>query len=179
MPNISISDYIAGISKLVLSNKDMQAISLQATIALEASMKRRIFTLGLASNDAPIGQYRYYKAEYKREVFVRKSAFKPKKGSDTMLFLDGWQGLRRVQGRQTGYVDLNYSGALQGSIRTFPSISDRAHIIGISSIDGMKKRRNMEGLYGKVFTPSPNDLQIFEQALIAAYNARINQKTAK
>ncbi len=179
MPNISISDYIAGISKLVLSNKDMQAISLQATIALEASMKRRIFTLGLASNDAPIGQYRYYKAEYKREVFVRKSAFKPKKGSDTMLFLDGWQGLRRVQGRQTGYVDLTYSGALQGSIRTFLRISGGAHIIGISSIDGMRKRHKMEGLYGEVFTPSPTDLQVFEQALIAAYNARINQKTAK
>lgn len=93
----------------------------------EAIIKRRVFNQGLDKNGNKIGDYSTKSAYFSRGQFVRKSAFKPggkknpkrknKKDPKTMYIAEGYKGLRSVNGRQVGYVDLQYTGDLFQSIQ--------------------------------------------------------------
>lgn len=92
----------------------------------EALLKKRVFNDGKATSGAKIGSYSTTPGYYGSETFIKKSKFKPggnpeakrkKKNPITMYIGSGYSGLRTLNGRQTGYVDLQYSGDLFESIQ--------------------------------------------------------------
>ena len=141
--------------------------NLGASNALYDAMLERIFEQGKNSAGAGIGNYEKYDFYATRNDFVRKSAFNPNRGKNsnkksknkTFYTPDGWAGVRKANGRQVGYVDLEYSGSLKTSIRL---IRERPDLIKLAILgeDSVSKALNLERLYkSRIFVPTNEEVQ--------------------
>lgn len=96
-----------------------EQLALVAAKNAEAELKRRVFNDGQDMYGRRIGSYSTKEAYFPIEAFIKRSVFESNtRYGKTMYFPDGYKGLRELNGRQTDYVDLNYSGSLMNSIRT-------------------------------------------------------------
>lgn len=140
-----------------------------------ASITDRIFDKGKATNEQLISdRYRWQKKKYTREDFqgVKGAGFSPNttvtengKEVPAMLIKDGYEGFRRLAGRQTNYVDLSLTGSLQQNIQIGKE-GDKV-IIGLTSLNEAKKKRKLEKMYKKdIFKPSAQDTAAAKEAMI-------------
>lgn len=130
-----------------LDDKMPDAISAQIMVELEAQHKQRIFGEGLNSEGEKIGEYSKKSGYYSKDLFIRKSAFKPgvkaylsisteikinkktgkvtagkevrhvnKDKMKTMYLQGGYSEFRDIQGRQTEFVNIKFSGSAERGI---------------------------------------------------------------
>lgn len=117
--------------QLVVGNPQTQTrVSTAAAFTVLAQYKRRIFVDGLATDGSQIGQYStnpYYQNPNNLQG-VALSGVSPlgKNGLDTFkngrkkktrYLAGGYKELRELTGRQSDFVDLNFSGSTEGSIQ--------------------------------------------------------------
>jgi hypothetical protein len=143
---LTIDELIARIdaSFVELAELPREAVLAKAS-DIHGQLLRRIFNEGLATDGRPIGQY--------------------KDGS--------WKKRREAEGRQTGYVDLQFSGEL------FQSID--LGVDGNQLLIGFKNDRNriagyLEENYGRaIFTVSESEIQEASQVMADYISARLNE----
>lgn len=152
----------------------LQKLLTNGTSILADNMRKRIFFDGKDRVDNLISTKYSKKTIYvSKEDFVKKSAFKPKKGRKTMKLEGGYSELRKIQGMETRKVNLRYSGKLMADLKataTFTSIdigsktnSVNAKIkIGFKTkLSGYKaeKLEKQYGLENKIFRPSKQEVR--------------------
>jgi hypothetical protein len=129
---VTIEQHIAKLKKQrdgLVSGRD-KALRV-AALDTNAIVSNRIFTGGKSSNGS-IGSYSTRATLATRSQFTRKSAFKQtgwikfpkaKRAVPVMELKGGYKQLRSIQGKGTGSVNLDYSGALMkdfsNSVRPF------------------------------------------------------------
>lgn len=142
-----------------------------------ASITDRIFDEGKATNEQLISdRYRWQKKKYTREDFqgVKGAEFtanttvknqKTGKEEPAMFISGGYEGFRRLAGRQTNYVDLSLTGSLQQNMQIGKE-GDKV-VIGLTSLNEAKKKRKLEKMYKKdIFKPSAQDTAAAKEAMI-------------
>lgn len=153
---MNIRDYVARLekAKVLISDKAgfSKRIEVTTGVRLLAEYKNRIFKNGLTTNLKKIGRYKgkppiYINPKGRELKGVKKSGFKPlgknsknrfKNGNKkkTRYIPDGWAGVRALAGRQTGFVDLNFSSASFASIQ-LGFLSGRLVLGSTSKIRGL------------------------------------------
>lgn len=151
-------------------------INVQVMQELEAEWKNRIFNNGLDSNGVKIGDYSTNPSYFTKDAFIRVGAFKSRgKNSTNITFKNGnkrksmyintgYSGLRDIQGRQTEFVNLKYSGSMERAFRVykfgnevvFGNASEREHI----------KFTGLEDKYGEFGTLSISERDFVKQNII-------------
>jgi len=117
--------------QVVVGNPETQKrVSNAAAFTVLAQYKRRIFTDGLATDGSAIGQYSS-KPFYQNPTKLTGVAvggvsplgkngldtFKNGRKKKTRYLAGGYKELRDLTGRQSDFVDLNFSGSTEGSIQ--------------------------------------------------------------
>lgn len=177
-PN-TINRLIKKIGNRIAKNKNRIEIVVLKTA--EGLMKQRIFNNGKASNGSQIGQYSTKDMLIGASSFANKTnansvlgSKKKRKGLDWVtvkgrrlaVLNGGYRHLRRLQGFQTGYVDLEINGDLRRSIVTGKSVTggnalgffnDEQRIIGESQEKRFKK---------DIFALSPQELKAMDKAFV-------------
>lgn len=115
---------------VVTAPETSERISQVAAVTVIAEYKDRIFVRGETTSGSPIGQYStvpFYQNPNKLigvassgitpEGKTGQKVFKNGKPHKTKYLSGGYSELRDSTGRQSGTVDLNFSGSLQNSIK--------------------------------------------------------------
>jgi hypothetical protein len=184
---MTIADFILRLQEIekFRDTQISERILIAGATAMLANLTDRIFDDGLATNEQQISpKYRWQKKKYTREDFqgVKGARFSAnttvkdrKTGKETpaMFIADGYEGFRRLAGRQTSYVDLELSGSLRNSIQVGKQ-GDNV-VIGITSAKESEKRKKLEKLYKKdIFKPSTADIQEANDAIFEEIKFLIN-----
>lgn len=150
--------------------RNLEAAVVPAANKLLASIKRRIQLEGKGSNGTLLGTYSRRPGYYGKDRFVKKSAFKAKgkPGSQrnpnprkTMFLENGYGELRSIQGRDSGKVNLTYSGDLMLSYRM---LHERGRVIlGLDSEKQMRKKEGLEKRYGKFLQATKDELGTYDK----------------
>jgi hypothetical protein len=147
--------------QLVVANPNAQKrISTAAAFTVLAQYKRRIFTDGLATDGSQIGQYStkpfYQNPNKLTGVAVGGVTPLGKNGLDifkngrkkkTRYLSTGYKELRDLTGRQSDFVDLNFSGSTEGSIQVGESAGEV--VIGFINEKSAEIMQGQEERFGK------------------------------
>lgn len=142
-----------------------------------ATMAKRIFEDGLNSNGSRIGNYDERKELYVSDISLpRKGNNIGKRGKRIKTnYYKNYKELRRQQGRESSFVNLSLFGRLQSEFVNKPISVDGSIDGNVGepiktgeleysikfSDDGIKKYKNIEKKYGKIFTPTKDELENF------------------
>jgi hypothetical protein len=106
-----------------------------------------------------------------RKIAVSKRVSKETgKHLQASMYLErGYTQLRELNGRQTGYIDFQFSGSLFQSIQTGKSGS--GYVVGFTNLSGKNSRRevaeHLEKNYNKtIFSPGVNERQLIKDAML-------------
>jgi len=140
----------------------------------------RIFIEGLDSEGNKLGTYSTTPGYFDKEKFQDKGKFKGvgktgdtkflkgiNKGKDhkSMYLKGGYRELRGIQGRETGFVNLNYSNSLFSSIKIYPE--KEKVLVAIADAKDSAKRKALEKKYKKtIFRAGDKEIDIYGEALI-------------
>lgn len=102
---------------------------------LEGEMKQRIFNQGLNAKATRIGKYKS----------------------------KGWEKKRAETGRQTDYVDLEYSGQLRNAMQVVKTSKDEVVLAIITDIDYKKAKGNEQRRKEVIFLPTTQERQNVEE----------------
>ncbi len=186
---MTIQDFILRLQKLeeVRDVQISERILIAGANEMLASLKDRIFDEGKDTAEGQISsRYRWQKKKYTREDFegVKGSGFRAnttvkEKGSSTpvpaMFIEDGYEGFRKLAGRQTEYVDLELTGSLRNNIRVGKD-GDKV-VIGLTSAKESEKRKKLEKLYKKdIFKPSKQDTLAAQKAMLKEIRFLLTQQ---
>ncbi|MDX1472236.1 MAG: hypothetical protein R3213_12125, partial [Flavobacteriaceae bacterium] len=129
MPIENIILRLRKLHQIISSTETTKRVSTAAAFRVLAEMKRRIFVNGLASDETQIGTYStspFYinpnsligvsKSGVSPQGKNGLSVFKNGKAKKTRYLGNGYKELRELTGRQSNFVDLNFSGSTQGAI---------------------------------------------------------------
>lgn len=144
-------------------------VSTAASIRVLAAMKRRIFTDGIATDGSQIGQYStnsFYQnpnkllgvsiAGLKPEGKNGNAVFKNGKPHKTKYLALGYQQLREAAGRQSDYVDLNFSGSMSGALQF--GARGNVSVIGFINEEAAQIMADNEERFGKeIVTPTEEE----------------------
>jgi hypothetical protein len=134
---MNIIERLEILRQVIAAPETAERLSQVAAFAVIAEYKNRIFVEGRATDGAQIGQFSTYGGGYSTEPFYQnptkltgvssagvtpqgktgQSRFKNGNPHKTRYLPQGYKELRELTGRQSGYVDLNFSGALERSIK--------------------------------------------------------------
>lgn len=147
--------------QFVVGNPETQKrVSTAAAFTVLAQYKRRIFVDGLATDGSAIGQYStkpfYQNPNSLFGVSVGSvtpvgknglDTFKSGKKKVTRYLPNGYKELRELTGRQSDFVDLNFSGSTEGSIQVGESGGDV--VIGFTNEKAAEIMAGNEERFGK------------------------------
>ena len=133
---MNISERLEILAQVVNDDNTARRISQAAAIQVIAEYKQRIFFLGLDTSGGSIGQYSvnpFYinplslttvsAGGVKPQGKNGQSVFKNGNPHKTKYLTQGYKELRDLTGRQSGTVDLNFSGSLFQSIKVTENAS--------------------------------------------------------
>ncbi len=154
------------------SERAAERIIVPAANRLLGNIKNRIQRRGQRSNGATIGKYSAKATYYRKEQFVKKSAFKPRgKKSKTPTFKNGrprksmylefgYLQLRTIQGRPTTAINLTYTGDLMASYKLYQDT--KKVLLGFDHAKQARKRRALEKRFGAVFTATSAERKAYK-----------------
>lgn len=115
-----------------------------ACLRIEGLIKRRVHTQGQKGDGSQIGQYQR----------------------------DSYKKLRKSKGRQIQYVDLQFEGDLIRGYATGKTDDTGANCVGFTNDFETEKAFKMERIYGQVFAPSEDEIDI----AMKSYQGLLDQK---
>lgn len=158
-----------------ISSQAKTFVAFGASGILAGEMKYRIFTKGQDSSNNSLGKYSTQEAYFTKEQFSSKSKFKnkgktKKPTKSTMYFGDGYEGLRKVQGKKVDNKNLNYTGELKNSFTNGKQGGDA--VVGFTNIEGSNKRRYAEDSNkSAIFQPTKQELTIVNTYVVEELNS--------
>lgn len=163
--------------------------------AMRGVMIRRVFLRGQNSAGQSIGSYSTepilvggksfsnLKGQAKsskaiNKIFATKAARKKQKwvhvkGKNLVVLEQGYKEYRELLGRKTDKVNLDLTGDLRGSLIVGKTKSGTL-ALGIRDLKNKKKRQNIELKYGRVFTPTDQELANFNRKMAAHLQRNFN-----
>lgn len=170
-----------------------------AAFTTTAEMGGRIFDEGDKADGSPIsGQYStkpiYVNPDtlsVKKNIGVLsgktgqttfKSGKREGEKHKTKYLAGGYKELRDKVGRQTGFVDLRFSGELRldfGNDKTIAEprkVDDLEYQIRLDKDINQKKREGMEEKYGNIFSVSESEKDLFYKTMQFEFNKRLSAK---
>lgn len=169
---MDIQDYLNKIKSLrsEIPNRLQEQVYSEISESITKSLKYRIFTKGLDSNETEIGEYSQKSISATQDKFVKKSAFVPtSKSGKTMQLKGGYKELKQVQGLKSENVNLVYSGDLRKSVQS--NTMQNGFEIGFTSVDEAEKAKKIEDKYGKtIFRLSENEILKLNKSVLAEIN---------
>lgn len=93
-------------------------------------------------------------AKYKHYSLVKPG--KKMESRKSMYLKEGYKELRDIQGLQTAFVDLKYSGSLANSYQ-YEQMGQTV-VLGLTDNENAKKRNGLENKYGNVFYASESEI---------------------
>ncbi len=167
---MDIQDYINKVNNLknVLPNRLHESVYPEIAETTTKSLKNRIFTKGLDSDESKIGDYSEKPMNATKEQFVKKAAFtSTSKSGKTMKLKSGYKELKQVQGLKNESVNLVYSGDLRKSIQS--NVDADGFVIGFTDKENADKAQKLEDKYGKaIFKLSDNEVLKMKQRVVTA-----------
>jgi hypothetical protein len=172
---------------IIGQEETQKRVSIAAEIRVLAAMKRRIFTDGIATDGSQIGQYSttsFYQNPTKL-IGVAASGVKPAgkngqanfkngKAKKTKYLALGYQQLRELTGRQSDYVDLNFSGSMQGALQF--GIRAGIAVVGFVNEEAAEIMAQNEQRFGKdILTVTEEEQAAGAQAARAELEAILNE----
>lgn len=162
-----------------VSNRITDAAIIPAGSVLLARIKNRVINEGKGSGGNKIGNYSTKPTYFRRDQFVKKGAFKAQgktgKGAKkngqprrSMYLQNGYAQLRQIQGRQSAFVNLEYSGDTLLSLQM--NRAGNTVQIGFIRQKASVVRKALERRYGSVFTATSAELREYsnEVSTVAA-----------
>ncbi len=188
----NLQNYIAKLRAVLSAGLTQEAVNnaaLPAFKEFEADYKERIFVRGLNSANKRIGQYStepFYinpKAETLRGVKrggikpmgkFGQTRFKNGKPHKTKYLRQGYQQLRQLTGRKSGYVDLNFSGA---SLQTMQAgLKSGRLVFGFTDSKRQLILESQEVRFGtSIFSPTPTEREELVERTVNLIRSRINR----
>lgn len=153
-----------------------ERVIIVAATKLVSSINRRIIRQGLKTDGTKIGKYSetpFYagpkafivKSKNKKTGKTGKSKFKNGKSHKTMYLETGYKQLREVQGRESSFVNLEYTGSMMNDYKVGRDGNDI--VVGFTNIEESKKRKaNDERFDGPIFAASRDDMASYRQAIV-------------
>lgn len=153
-----------------------ERVIIVAATTLVSSINRRIIRRGLKTDGTKIGKYSEKPFYASPKLFIVKSKnkltgktgkkkFKNGKTHKTMFLATGYKQLREIQGRESGFVNLEYTGSMMNDYKVGRSGNDI--VIGFTNIEESKKRKaNDERFDGPIFAASVDDMAKYKQAVV-------------
>jgi hypothetical protein len=172
----NIIERLRALSFIVGSEDTQKRVSLAASIAVLATMKRRIFTDGLATDGSKIGTYStnpYYQnpnnligvavSGVKPMGKNGLSQFKSGKQKKTKYLAQGYKELRDLTGRQSNFVDLNFSGSTSGALQF--GLRGNVAVVGFVNQEAAEIIQESETRFGlTIIEPSTNERELGARA---------------
>lgn len=127
---------------------------------------KRVHGEGIKTDGTRFKPYSTKGWSYTRAQFADKSAFKPTKGNKMQL-PGGYKQLRSIQGLQTQYKDLSYTGELEDSGLTFRTTKNTATIY----VNGTRNKRVVGALTrqeGEFYTLNNEEMGMIRDAVAEA-----------
>lgn len=162
-----------------VANRITDAAIIPAGSTLLARIKNRIINEGKGSAGNKIGSYSTKPAYFTRSKFVKKAAFKPQgktgKGAKkngqarkSMYLPNGYAQLRQIQGRQSSFVNLEYSGDTMLALQM--TRNGNTVQIGFTRQKASVVRKALEQRYGPVYAGTQAELREYsnEVSTVAA-----------
>lgn len=166
-----------------------------AAYTTTALMGERIFDEGRTTDGATIGQYDDKPMYVSLAAIPRpkgaptgktgKSKFKDGKVHKSKYFEEGYKGYRGNVGRQVAKVDLSLTGELrmdfgnQKQVAEPRKISDEEYQIRLDKEIDQDKRQGAEEKYGKIFTVSDSEKEVFYNTVNFEFNNRLHKALGK
>lgn len=130
-----------------------------------ANYLHRIFDKGENTAGAKIGNYGVYDYYAAEADFVRPSAFKSnngKRGTPIKSYYtpEGWAGVRKVNGRQTAYIDFNYTTDLMRSIELIKASGGGFELAILNALNAAKSE-GLDKMFSTTFEVSNKEEQTF------------------
>lgn len=150
----------------ILSKGVVQSIIVPAANELLATTKNRIIKQGKATDNSSIGNYSNKAAYFSQKTFVNKGAFKPqgkvRSGTKSMYLPQGYAQFRSIQGRETGFINLNLSGDSMNRYQL--SAQDKAVIFGMTTKKASDIRKGQEKKRGKnIYASTKQELDAYNK----------------
>jgi hypothetical protein len=172
---------------VVAMDETAKRVSLAAAIRVLGAMKRRIFTDGIATDGSQIGQYSttsFYQNPTKLIGVAAggvtpagkngQSNFKNGKAKKTKYLNSGYKELRELTGRQSDFVDLNFSGSTQGTLQF--GIRGEVAVVGFINEEAAEIIAYNEERFGKdIITITSEEREAGSKAARAELEAILNE----
>ncbi len=149
--------------------KNIKAASLMESVVakVQTAMEKRIFEDGASGNGQKLGTYSTKPMYATKKQFAKTSAFKPqgktggkgtfknKRTRQSMYLAQGYKQLKQVQGLQSNFVNLEYTGALRKAFKAKPQTNAQQVTLGIGGKQSDKKLAALKAKYGTdIFKPT-------------------------
>lgn len=160
--------------------KNLKGVALlEPVIAdVQAAMAKRIFEEGTGGAGQKLGTYSTKPMYATKKQFVKSGAFKPqgkaggkstfknKRPRKSMYLPQGYKQLKQVQGMQSNYVNLQYSGALKQAFEGKLQRNAQQVTIGLVGKQNDKKLMALKAKYGTgIFKATPAERKLAAEAL--------------
>jgi hypothetical protein len=178
---------IEAVGQIMSADGTKKRISAAAAFAVIAEYKRRIFTDGIATDGAPIGQYSTRPFYQNPNALVGvptggivpqgrtgKTQFNNGKPYKTKYLARGYAELRELTGRQSNTVDLNFSGSLERSIQVVQE-GNASSIRYTNEFESIKMTGNEERFGRVISEPTEEEREIGVNAASEELRAILNE----
>jgi len=169
------------IGKLTRTNRVPRVAALDTL----ARMRVRIFTKGLNSDNRLIGQYSrriqpfwWFTPAGTPPLFrarLQKYAYKTKSGKIYYDVINHAQ-VREIVGRQSKFVDLEFSGQMRANLLPLPGLTFNSYAIGFTNPLMALRAEYNEKRYGMIFQTTRHERLSAEIAVSFEVSRIINQK---
>lgn len=148
-------------------------------VTANTEMSERIFEDGKNASNAKIGNYSTEEMYASQNKFNNKGSFRPKgksgkskfKNGNThksMFLKNGYRELRKLQGYQSSFVNLQYTGDLMTDFTKVKPVGEKV-IVSVSRGINDKKIQGLEDRYGKnVFRHTKEEKKKFTDSVTKA-----------
>lgn len=147
----------------------LEILALPAQAMLEG-IKDRVFGHGATTDGQLMEAYSTKPTSFQRSDFDDKGAFTAGKGK-SMFLPQGYRQLRQIQGKEVGYINLDYTGKMKNDLKT--QSSGNAVKILFSTKRSAGLRVLHERRFGDVFPASTNEREVYTAGVVA----NVNKKT--
>lgn len=151
----------------------MEGVVVSAHNLMLGAIIARIEIDGQMTSGAKIGSYSKKEAWYDRDRLIQQSKFtnrskvKGKKTKKTMYFADGYYGLRKMQGREVGFVNLAYTRDTISNLRSNVDLVNKRASLGFGNERSAKIAGGHKKKYGgNIYVPGKKEMALFEEEML-------------
>lgn len=179
---MTLEEYHTNLTSLAeeYNQRAVEAVFVPAANELLATVKNRIINEGENSSGTKIGQYSTKPAYFSPQAYVKQGSFSAVGKTGEKVFKNGkphkseyipsgYSGLRAKQGRETAFMNMEYSGSTLLSYQM--QVKTQEILLGMTNKEASDIRHGQEKKRGRIFSA--------QQSEIDTYNKNVSEETER